>query len=323
VPLTPDARRWSMLAVGLLPDEVKQDLARAFTAKFHDALPMPELIAAAKASDALLVTVNTALRAEAIASLPVSVKAIATYSAGYNHIDIEAARSRGIAVFYTPDVLTDAVAEIGMFLLLGAARRATESIDLIRSRAWPGWNAIQLNGVELLGKKLGILGMGRIGRAVAKRARAFGMTIHYHNRTRLTAELELGAAYHPSFDDMAPEIDALLIAAHSNPESRMFLNRQQIALLKPGSVVVNVGRGDLIEDEALIAGLRSGHVRAAGLDVFNNEPEIDERYFDLPNVFMLPHIGSSTVETRRRMGGVLIEGLLAFRNGGRPSNRIV
>lgn len=312
-----------MLAVGLLPDEVKQDLARAFAANFHDALPIPELIAEARGRDVLLITVNTALRADTILSLPPSVKAIATYSVGYDHIDVAAARARRIAMFYTPDVLTDAVAEIGMFLLLGAARRATESIDLIRSRAWPGWNAVQLNGVELLGKKLGILGMGRIGRAVAQRARAFGMSIHYHNRARLSAELELDAAYHRSFADMAPEIDALAIAAHSNPESRGFLDGERIALLKPGSIVVNVGRGDLIDDEALIAALRSGHVRAAGLDVFNNEPEIDPRYVDLPNVFMLPHIGSSTIETRRRMGGVLIEGLLAFRNGERPSNRIV
>ena len=271
----------------------------------------------------MLFTVNTPLRRATIAALPASIKALATYSVGHEHIDVDAVAERGLPLLFTPDVLTDAVAEIAMFLLLGAARRATESIALLRGRAWPGWNARQLIGVELKGKRLGIFGMGRIGRGAAERARAFGMTIHYHNRNRLPPGREHGATYHATFEAMAGNIDMLLLATQSSPETRFFFNRARLALLKPGAIIVNIGRGDLIEDDALIEALGTGHIRAAGLDVFNNEPKLDARYFDLPNVFLLPHIGSSTIETRQRMGRLLIDGFLALKNGGEPVNRIV
>ena len=222
---------------------------------------------------------------QTILALPPSLKAIATYSVGYEHVDVAAAKSRGIPVFNTPEVLTDAVAEIGMLLLLGAARRATESIDLIRGRAWTGWTATQLIGVELLGKQLGIFGMGRIGRGIAQRARAFGMTIHYCNRHRLPPDLEAGAIHHASFAAMAGAIDMLMIAANSSAETRDFLNRERLSQLKPGAIVANVARGELIDDDALIEALQSGQVRAAGLDVFDGEPNIDPRYYDLPNLF--------------------------------------
>jgi lactate dehydrogenase-like 2-hydroxyacid dehydrogenase len=317
-----DNRRWSMLAVGALPDPVKDDMRTAFDAEFFDVLPADQLLPRLANRQVLLVSFGTNWPRATIASLPASLKAIATYSVGYEHIDTAAAKARGLPVFNTPDVLTDAVAEIGMFLMLGAARRATESIDLIRSRAWTGWTATQLIGVELLGKKLGVFGMGRIGRGIAARARAFGMSIHYCNRRRLPPELEAGAICHAEFGDMAGEIDFLMIAAHSSAETKHFLNAERLRRLKPGAIVANIARGELIDDDALIAALTNGQIRAAGLDVFNGEPKIDARYYDLPNVFMLPHIGSSTIETRRRMAKALIDGIATYRAGGKPANRV-
>src|SRR6185312_4265720 len=253
--------RWSLLAIGRFPDEVKTDFGDAFDCA---SLGMRE---------ALIMSFGTELRECAIQALPATLKAIATYSVGYEHIDISAAKARGLPVLNTPDVLTDAVAEVGMLLMLGAARRATESIELIRGRNWPGWNATQLIGIELLGKNLGILGMGRIGRGVAGRARAFGMNVHYHNRSRLAPELEDGATYHVDFAGMAALTDVLMLAAQSNATTRHCLDAARIAQLKPGAIVCNVARGDLIDDGALIAALRDGRVRAAGLDVFENEPK--------------------------------------------------
>ena len=318
-----ESPRWSLLAIGRFPDEVKADFADAFDAAFADAVPAAGVGALLGARDVLIMSFGHELRAAAIRALPASLKAIATYSVGYEHIDIAAARARGLPVLNTPGVLTDAVAEVGMLLMLGAARRATESIALIRSRNWPGWNATQLIGTELLGKNLGILGMGRIGRGIARRARAFGMVVHYHNRSRLDAETEDGAIYHADFAAMAAVTDILMIAAQSSPETRHYLQAERIGQLKPHAIICNVARGDLIDDDALIPALADGRIRAAGLDVFENEPRIDPRYYDLPNVFMLPHIGSSTIETRRRMARALILGLETLRAGGKPSNRVV
>lgn len=318
-----DTSRWSLLAIGQFPDEVKGDFRAAFDTIFLDEVPPGGVNAALGARDVLITSFGNELRRDAIKALPPSLKAVATYSVGYEHIDVDAARERGLPVFNTPGVLTDAVAEIGLLLMLGAARRATESIVLIRGRSWTGWTPDQLIGVELLGKTLGILGMGRIGRGIAQRARACGMAIHYFNRTRLAPEFEAGAVYHADFEDMARASDVLMIAAQSSPDTRHFLNAERIALLRHGTIVCNVARGDLIDDEALIAALGDGRVRAAGLDVFENEPKIDPRYYNLPNVFMLPHIGSSTIETRRRMAQSLILGILTWKAGAIPTNRVV
>jgi lactate dehydrogenase-like 2-hydroxyacid dehydrogenase len=315
-------KKHSLLLACPLPEEVNADFRAAFDVAFDDGLSGDGLNAALGAREFLVLSFGTTLSRERILALPPSLRAIGTYSVGYEHIDIAAARARGIPVFNTPDVLTDAVAEIGLFLMLGAARRATESIDLIRGRQWTVWSPTQIVGVELKGKALGILGMGRIGRGIAERARAFGMTIHYHNRNRLPPDLELGAVYHAEFAAMARVGDVLMIAAHSHAETRRYLDADRIAALKPGAIVCNIARGELIDDDALIPALRSGRVRAAGLDVFAGEPRLDPRYFDLPNVFMLPHIGSSTIETRRRMGQALIDGLLAWAAGGAPPNRV-
>ena len=313
----------TMLAICPLPDPVKTDLRTVFDVDFLEILADGELNRRLGAREILVVSFGAPLTRDMILALPRSLRAIATYSVGYDHIDVAAAKERGLPVFNTPDVLTDAVAETGLFLMLGAARRATESIDLIRQGRWTGWSATQLIGTELKGKALGILGMGRIGRGIAERARAFGMTIHYCNRRRLRPDLEAGAVYHADFDRMAGRIDVLMIAAHSNPGTQRYLDAARIARLKHGAIVANIARGELIDDDALIAALTDGRVRAAGLDVFAGEPRFDPRYLSLPNVFMLPHIGSSTIEARRRMGQALIAGLVAWRSGGEPENRVV
>ena len=319
-------KRLSIFAACRLPDEVKADLRRECDIVFADeiapAVPILTLLCTCT-QPIVMITVQEPLDAAAIGELPTSVRAIATYSVGHEHLDLEAARARGIAIFSLPDVLSEAVAEVGMFLLLGAARRATESIDLIRSWAWTGWTATQLNGVEILRKHLGIFGMGRIGRALAARARGFEMTIHYSNRRQLAPDLEQGARFHADPRDMFGEVDALVLLAPSNDETRGFLNTERIGWLKRGAIVVNIARGNLIVDGDLIAALRSGYLFAAGLDVFAGEPNLDPRYFDLPNVFMLPHIGSSTIETRRRMAAALIDQLRTWLAGGKPSNRLV
>jgi glyoxylate reductase len=250
------------------------------------------------------------------------VRAIATYSVGYDHVDLAAARARGLAVLNTPDVLTDATAETALFLLLGAARRATESIGLIRSRAWKGWSPTQLLGVELAGKALGIFGMGRIGRGIARRARGFGMTIHYSNRNRLAPALEEGAIFHADPEAMLAAVDALALACPSTPETRGFLDSRRLGLMRRGALVVNIARGDVVVDEDLIDALQTGHIRGAGLDVFTNEPNLHPGYFKLPNLFMLPHIGSSTIEARVGMATLLIDSLGELLAGGAPANNL-
>ncbi len=310
------------------------ELPEGVERQFHDRLNVKILLsglphspnefdAAFDGYDAIVVAPPALVDAEVIRHLPASVKAVATYSVGLDHIDLDAARQRGIAVIHTPDVLTDAVAETGILLLLGAARRATESINLIRSRAWSGWEPKQLVGIGLSDKKLGILGMGRIGRGIARRARAFGMDIHYHNTRRLTAEEESGALYHSDPEVMLAAIDALVLACPLTASTRDFLDERRLNLMKSTALVVNIARGAIINDTALIEALTNRSIFAAGLDVFANEPHLHPAYYDLPNVFMLPHIGSSTAEARMMMGSYLISGLESLASGRSPENRIV
>ncbi|MFC3226568.1 2-hydroxyacid dehydrogenase [Marinibaculum pumilum] len=265
----------------------------------------------------LLICPTERLPADAIARLPDEVKIVATYSVGFEHIDIAAAAARGIVVTNTPDVLTDATAEIAMLLMLAAARRATEGSDMVRQDRWRAWALDMLCGVQLSGKRLGILGMGRIGRATAARARAFGMTIHYHNRSELPPDLAQGATFHADVESLLKVSDFLSLHAPATPETRGLLNAERIALLPPGAVVVNTARGDLVDDEALLAALRSGKLFAAGLDVFAGEPNIHPGYRELENVFLLPHLGSATTETREAMGMTALDNLEAF-FAGRP-----
>lgn len=255
----------------------------------------------------------------AIQRLPDTVKMIATYSVGHDHIDLQAASDRGIAVFNTPGVLSEAVADSAMLLLLGAARRATESIALLRTGQWTGWTPNQLIGLELGGRTMGILGMGGIGQRIAKRARAFGMDIAYHNRRQIAGET---ARFFADPRKLVAQSDVVVLAWPSTEETRRFIAADTLALAKPSMILVNIGRGDLVKDDDLITALREGKIFAAGLDVFDNEPDIHPGYLELPNAFLLPHIGSSTWEARLAMADVLIDAMEVHAAGGTPANRI-
>jgi lactate dehydrogenase-like 2-hydroxyacid dehydrogenase len=282
-----------------------------------------ELQQAARLADALLITAFDRLDADAIARLPASLRIIATYSVGIEHIDLHAASKRGIAVLSTPDVLSDSVAEMAILLMLGAARRAHEGSGLIYGRRWTGWTPTQVVGIEVTGSRIGIMGMGRIGRTIARRARGFDMTVHYHSRSRIEPALEEGASYHGTVEDLLAASDVLVLAAPSTPQTKGLLNSARLALLPAGAIVVNIARGDLVDDDALIPALQSGRIAAAGLDVFNNEPRLHEGYLSLPNVFLQPHQGSSTLTARLKMGRILLDGIDAVVAGRPAPNRLV
>jgi glyoxylate reductase len=282
-----------------------------------------ELQRTALGADALLITAFDRLEADAIARLPTSLRIIATYSVGIEHIDLHAASKRGIAVLSTPDVLSDSVAEMAILLMLGAARRAHEGSGLIYSRRWTGWTPTQLVGIEVTGSRMGILGMGRIGRTIARRARGFDMKVHYHNRSRLEPAQEEGAYYHDTVEGLLASSDVLVLAAPSTPQTKRLLNSARLALMPAGAIVVNIARGDLIDDDALMVALQSGRIAAAGLDVFNNEPSLHEGYLGLPNVFLQPHQGSSTLTARLKMGRILLDGIDAVVASRPAPNRLV
>jgi lactate dehydrogenase-like 2-hydroxyacid dehydrogenase len=276
-----------------------------------------DIIAGAAGCDGLLPCPTDKLTAEVVAQLPASIRVIATFSVGHEHIDLAACKARGIVVGNTPDVLTDATADIALLLMLGAARGASAGERMVRSDTWGAWGPTSMLGVHMTGKRLGIYGMGRIGQAVAKRARAFEMTIHYHNRSRLAADREQGAIFHPKAEDMLPHCDFLSINAPASPETTGFLNARRIALLPDGAIVVNTARGPLVDDAALIAALKSGKLAAAGLDVFTGEPNINPAYRAIETAFLLPHLGSATTDTRNAMGFKALDNLDAF-FAGRP-----
>lgn len=308
-----------------LPEEIEARIRGDYLARFNtdDHLyTADELIEASAGADALLVTPRDVLAAAVIARLPGSVRAIATLSVGYEHIDLAAAAARGIQVTNTPGVVTDATADITMLLLLGASRRATEGQALLRSGGWRDPRPTELLGWQLTGKNLGIFGMGRIGRAVAHRARAFGMQIHYTNTKRLDPQLEQDAIFHPDFRDLLRTSSFLTLHAPATTATRHFLNAETIAFLPHGAIIVNAARGGLIDDDALIAALQTHRIAAAGLDVYEGEPNLRPEYGTLPNVFLLPHLGTATIEARTKMGMCALDNLDAAFAGKTPPNLV-
>ena len=308
-----------------LPQAVEARLARDYDARFNKedkVYTSEELIELAAGADAIIPCHTEKLTAEVIQRLPDSIRAICSFSVGYDHIDLDAAKARGITVTNTPEVLSDATAEIAMLCLLGAARRAYEGEREIRTETWADWSATYQLGIQVTGKRLGILGAGRVGQIMARRARGFDMEIHYYNRNRLPADVEAGAIYHESVEALLPHCDFLSIHCPATPETHHLINAERIALMPDGAVVVNTARGAVVDDTALIEALRSGKLFAAGLDVFNNEPNIDPRYKELPNTFLLPHIGSATRETRDAMGFRALDNLDAIIAGGEPRDRL-
>jgi lactate dehydrogenase-like 2-hydroxyacid dehydrogenase len=313
-----------LLVTRRLPKATESRLGKTYQARLNaDDHPMSdaEILDAAADSDALLITsMDKGFATGIIAKLPPSVKIIATVSVGYEHVDIAAARERNIAVTNTPDVLTNATADIAVLLMLGAARGAHWGARMVREDRWNSWSLTEPLGLDVTGRRLGILGMGRIGQAVAKRAQAFDMELHYHNRRPVAPDLAFGARYHAKLDDMLPYCDFLSINCASTPETRGIVNERLIAKMPHGAIIVNSARGDIIDDDALIGALKSGKLAAAGLDVFRNEPKIDPRYRSLDNVFLLPHLGSATHDTRIAMGMRAADNLDAFFAGRRPQD---
>ncbi len=315
-----------VLVTRKLPDSVEARLSEYFETILNpdDRLySRDELLQLAEKVDAILPCHTEKFPADTIALLPDRIKAIANYSVGVDHVDLDAAREKQIIVTNTPDVLSDATAEIAILLMLGAARRASEGERLIRNQQWKDWSPAFMVGQQISHKRLGILGMGRVGQVVARRARGFDMKIHYHNRRRLDANQEQGAIYHSTVEELVSEIDVLSINCPASENTRGLLNGQLIAKLPAHAIVINTSRGVIVDDEALIDALKSGRIAAAGLDVFNGEPDaIHPEYRELDNVFLLPHIGSATEETREAMGFRAIDNLIAIFNGIEPGDRV-
>lgn len=308
-----------------LPDRVAERLLRDYDVDYNwedDLFDRGMLLSRCVGVEGMIVCPTDCLDGEVIGLLPGSVRIIATYSVGYDHIDVEAARSRGIVVTYTPDVLTDATADLAFLLLLAASRDVGRYERMLRGGFWRSWSPVCDYAVDMRGKRLGILGMGRIGSGVARRARAFSMRIHYYNRERLPEYLECGAIFHSSRETFLRECDFLSLHAPLTLGTYHFLDREGIGLLPYGAIVVNTSRGGLVDDDALIEGLRTGRVGAAGLDVYEGEPNFHRGYLELDNVVLYPHIGSATRETRDRMGFMVLDNIDAVLSGGDALNPV-
>ena len=301
------------------PKEVEDRIDRDYNARRNPnqfPFSQPKLLSAAEGADALFITPADRLDSEFFQKVSPTVKIIATFSVGFEHIDLEAAARRKIPVAYTPGVNNEATADIAMLLLLGASRRAYEAQELVRTGAWKQpLGTDMLLGWQVGGKVLGIFGMGRVGQSVARRARGFGMKIHYCNTSRLPALLAGDAVYHKDLSDLLRVSQFLSLHAPETPQTHHLLNSKAISLLPPGAIVVNTARGGLVVDDDLIVALKSGRVAAAGLDVFEGEPKLNPEYVSLKNTFLLPHIGSATIETRTAMGMLALDNVDAVLDG--------
>ena len=308
-----------------LPPAVEARAARDYDARLNPedtARSAADIVAMSQGAEAVLCCPAEKLDAAVVQALPDTVKVIGTFSVGYDHVDVAAARARGITVVNTPDVLSVATAECALLLLLAAARRAGEGERLIRRDEWTGWAPTQLLGTGVVGRPLGIFGMGRIGRELAKLARGLAMVVHYRDVARLPQELEHGAIYHNNDNSFLGVSELLSLNAPGGAETMHWLNAERIAKLPHGAVVANAGRGTLVHDPSLIAALRSGQVAAAGLDVFEGEPALNPAYKTLENVVLLPHLGSATTVTRDAMGAMVLDGIDAVLAGREPANLV-
>ena len=280
-----------------------------------------EIIEGSKDCDGILSSVTDPITSDTISKFSEKIKIIANGAVGFGNIDFKEARKKGIAVTNTPDVLTDATADIQILLLLGASRKAYEGRIAAEAQNWK-WSWDFMLGKQMSNKRLGILGMGRIGRAVAKRAKGFGMEIHYHNRSKLAPDLEEGAIYHKDLKSLFAVSEFLSINCPATPETIKIINKESLSYLCEGSVVANAARGDVIDDDAMIVALKSGKVFAYGLDVYNGEPKIHPEYLKLKNIFLLPHLGSATKRTRWDMGYRATKNLEDFFNNKKPKDLV-
>ncbi len=322
------AGRLSVVVTRRLPEPVETRMKELFDVDLRDPdTPMTrdELAAALRRADVLVPTITDQIDAGLLGQAGDKLKLIANYGAGVDHIDVATARQRGILVSNTPGVVTDDTADMTMALMLAVTRRIPEGLSVMQSGEWQGWSPMALLGGRIGGKRLGILGMGGIGQAVARRARAFGMQIHYHNRRRLRPEVEaeLEATYWESLDQMVSRMDVISINCPHTPSTYHLMNARRLKLLKPTAVIVNTSRGEVIDENALTRMLRAGEISGAGLDVYERGAEINPRLRELPNVVLLPHMGSATREGRIEMGEKVIINIKTFADGHRPPDQVV
>ncbi len=320
--------RLSVVVTRRLPDAVEARMRDLFDVSLRDSdAPMSreELVAAVKTADVLVPTLNDTIDAGLIAQAGDQLRLIANYGAGVDHIDVHTARQRGILVSNTPGVSADDTADMTMALILAVTRRIPEGLDVMQSGDWAGWSPTALLGGRVGGRRLGILGMGHIGQAVARRAAAFGMQIHYHNRKRLRPEIEetLGATYWESLDQMVARMDVISVNCPHTPTTFHLMNARRLKLMKPEAVIVNTSRGEVIDENALVRQLRDGAIAGAGLDVYEKGTSVNPDLQNLPNVVLLPHMASATREGRDEMGEKVLLNIKTFDDGHRPPDQVI
>ena len=320
--------RLNVVVTRRLPEPVETRMKELFNVELRDPdTPMSRdaLAEAMRRCDVLVPTITDPIDAGLIAQAGDRLKLIANYGSGIDHIDVATARQRGILVSNTPGTVTDDTADMTLALILSVTRRIPEGLALMQAGKWEGWSPMNLLGGRVGGRRLGILGMGRIGQAVARRARAFGMQVHYHNRKRVRPEIEaeLEATYWDSLDQMIARMDIISVNCPHTPSTFHLLNARRLKLLKPTAVIVNTSRGEVIDENALARGLKAGDIGGAGLDVYEHGTEINPTLRELPNVVLLPHMGSATVEGRIEMGEKVIINIKTFADGHRPPDQVV
>lgn len=321
-------QRLSVVVTRRLPENIETRMKELFDVKLRDddsPMSREQLVAAVQEADILVPTVTDFIDAPLLAQAGEKLKLIANYGAGVDRIDVATARQRGILVSNTPGTVTDDTADMTIALILAVVRRIPEGLRVMGSGDWAGWSPTAMLGGRISGRRVGILGMGRIGQAVAKRAAAFGMQVHYHNRKRLRPEVEeaLEATYWDSLDQMVARMDVISINCPHTPSTFHLMNARRLKLMKPDAVIVNTSRGEVIDENALTRMLRAGEIAGAGLDVFERGHEINPRLKDLPNVVLLPHMGSATIEGRQEMGEKVIVNIKTFADGHRPPDLVV
>ncbi len=311
-----------------LPDVTETRMMELFDTRLNvtdDPMSHEDLIAAVKFADVLVPTVTDRIDADVIANAGERLRLIASFGTGWDHIDHNAARERGIIVTNTPGVLTEDTADMTMALMLAVPRRVTEGERVLRAGDWQGWGPTWMLGHRIWGKRLGIIGMGRIGTAVARRARAFGLSIHYHNRHRVdeATEAELEATYWESLDQMLSRMDIISVNCPHTPATYHLLSARRLQLLQPQCYIVNTARGEVIDEDAMVRLLQEGRIAGAGLDVFEHEPAVNKKLLDMGNVVLLPHMGSATIEGRINMGEKVLINIRTFVDGHKPPDRII
>jgi glyoxylate reductase len=322
------SKRPFVIVTRKLPDPIETRMMELFACRLNlDDTPLskPELIAAVERADVLVPTVTDRIDAEVLTAAGPALKLIASFGTGVDHVDLAVAQRRGIIVTNTPGVLTEDTADMTMALILAVSRRLAEGERLIRSGGWTGWGPTSMLGHRIWGKRLGIVGMGRIGMAVARRAKGFGLSVHYHNRRPVPEEVEnaLEATYWESLDQMLAHMDIVSVNCPHTPATYHLLSARRLRLLQPQAILVNTARGEIVDEEELLRLLEIRAIAGAGLDVFEHEPAIDPRLCALDNVVLLPHMGSATIEGRLAMGEKVIINIKTFADGHRPPDRVL